>query len=93
MLPDGLKAIIHKGSWEILPVFKMMQEMGSVPERDMYNTYNMGIGMIVAVDADKADAAIACLKEAGETAYILGELTQGEKGVEIVDDVTGDVIK
>ncbi len=59
----------------------------------MYNTFNMGIGMIVAVDKEKADAALACLKEAGETAYVLGELKSGEKGVEIVDDESGEVIK
>ena len=93
MLPDGLTAVIHKGSWDILPVFDLMQEKSGIKERDMYNTCNMGIGMIVAVDADKKDAALACLKEAGETAYVLGELMSGEKGVEIVDDATGEVIK
>ena len=93
MLPDGLTAVIHKGSWDILPVFDLMQEKSGIKERDMYNTFNMGIGMIVAVDADKKDAALACLKEAGETAYVLGELKSGEKGVEIVDDATGEVIK
>ena len=70
-----------------------MQEKSGIKERDMYNTFNMGIGMIVAVDADKKDAALNCLKEAGETAYVLGELKSGEKGVEIVDDATGEVIK
>ena len=84
MLPDGLKAVIKKGTWEILPVFNLMQKMAGVPERDMYNTFNMGIGMIVAVDADKADVAMKCLEEAGEKAYIIGELQTGEKGVDIV---------
>lgn len=93
MLPDGLKAVINKGSWEILPVFSLMQKMASVPERDMYNTFNMGIGMIVAVDADKADAAMKCLADMGEKAYILGELQAGNKEVEIVDAATGEVIK
>ncbi len=93
MLPDGLKAVINKGSWEILPVFSLMQKMASVPERDMYNTFNMGIGMIVAVDADKADAAMKCLADMGEKAYILGELQAGNKEVEIVDTTTGEVIK
>ena len=93
MLPDGLKAVINKGSWEILPVFNLMQKMASVPERDMYNTFNMGIGMIVAVDADKADAAMKCLEAAGEKAYILGNLQKGDKEVEIVDTNTGEVIK
>lgn len=84
MLPDGLKAVIHKGTWDILPIFDVLQEKGNIPEMDMYNTFNMGIGMIVAVDADKADAAVKCLEEAGERAYIIGELAEGEKGVEIV---------
>lgn len=84
MLPDGLKAVIHKGTWDILPIFDVLQERGNIPEMDMYNTFNMGIGMIVAVDADKADAAVKCLEEAGEKAYIIGELAEGEKGVEIV---------
>ena len=81
MLPDGLKAVIKKGTWEVLPVFNLMQKMADVPERDMYNTFNMGIGMIVAVDADKADAAMKCLEEAGEKAYIIGELVEGNEGV------------
>ncbi len=84
MLPDGLKAVIHKGTWNVLPIFELMREKGNIPERDMYNTFNMGIGMIVAVDADKADAAVKCLTDAGETAYVIGELTKGETGVEIV---------
>ena len=92
MLPDGLKAVIKKGTWEILPIFNLMQKMADIPERDMYNTFNMGIGMIVAVDADKADAAMKCLAAAGETAYVLGELVEGEKGVEIVGD-NGEIIK
>ena len=84
MLPDGLKAVVHKGSWEVLPIFDIMQEKGNIPEDDMYNTFNMGIGMIVAVDADKADAAVKCLTEAGEKATVIGELAEGEKGVEII---------
>lgn len=92
MLPDGLKAVIKKGTWEILPVFNLMQKMADIPERDMYNTFNMGIGMIVAVDSDKADKAVKCLEEAGEKAYIIGTLEEGEKSVEIVCE-NGEVIK
>ena len=92
MLPDGLKAVIKKGTWKVLPVFDLMQEKGNIPERDMYNTFNMGIGMIVAVDADKAQAAMQCLESMGETAYIIGNLSEGEKGVEIVSD-NGEIIK
>lgn len=93
MLPDGLKAVIHKGTWKILPVFELMQEKSGIAERDMYNTFNMGIGMIVAVNKENKDKALECLKSAGETAYVLGELVKGEKGVEIVDDETGAIIK
>lgn len=92
MLPDGLKAVIKKGTWEILPVFNLMQKMSDIPERDMYNTFNMGIGMIVAVDSDKADKAVKCLEEAGEKAYIIGTLEESEKSVEIVCE-NGEVIK
>lgn len=92
MLPDGLKAVIKKGTWEILPVFNLMQKMADIPERDMYNTFNMGIGMIVAVDSDNADKAVKCLEEAGEKAYIIGTLEEGEKSVEIVCE-NGEVIK
>lgn len=84
MLPDGLKAVIHKGTWQVLPVFDILREKGNIPEADMYNTFNMGIGMIAAVDSDKADAAVKCLEAAGERAYIIGELTNGEKGVDII---------
>ena len=84
VLPDGLKAVIKKGTWDVLPIFDVLREKGNIPEADMYNTFNMGIGMIVAVDADKAEAAVKCLTEAGEKASIIGELAEGEKGVEII---------
>lgn len=84
MLRDGLKAVIKRGTWDVLPIFDLLQEKGNIPEMDMYNTFNMGIGMIVAVDADKADAAVKCLEAAGEKASIIGELAAGEMGVEII---------
>lgn len=85
MLPDGVKAVINKGTWDILPIFNILQKLGNVSEHDMYNTFNMGIGMIVAVDADKADAAVKCLESAGEKAYIIGRLVESsEKTIEIV---------
>lgn len=92
MLPDGLKAIIKKGTWKVLPIFDLMQKKAGIPERDMYNTFNMGLGMVVAVSADKANAAVKCLEAAGETAYVIGELIKGEKGVEIIGE-NGEVIK
>lgn len=84
MLPENLRAKINKGTWEILPVFDMMKNLASLSELDLYNTFNMGIGMIVAVDAEKADAAVKCLETSGEKAYIIGELTDGENGVDII---------
>lgn len=84
MLPENLRARIHKGTWDVLPIFSLMQEMAGIPERDMYNTFNMGIGMIVAVDPDKAQKAVHVLEEAGEKAYIIGELVPGENGVDIL---------
>lgn len=84
MLPENLRARITKGSWDVLPVFDMMQSLAQLSEHDMYNTFNMGIGMIAAVDAEKADAALKCLAESGEKAYIIGELTDGENGVDII---------
>ncbi|MCH5185161.1 MAG: phosphoribosylformylglycinamidine cyclo-ligase [Oscillospiraceae bacterium] len=84
MLPDGLSAKIKLGSWEVLPIFDLMRKKADIPMHDMYNTFNMGLGMIAAVDADKADAAVKCLEAAGEKAYIIGELTDGDKSVELV---------
>lgn len=83
MLPDNLNAVIHKGSWEVLPVFEMMRKKADLTERDLYNTFNMGIGMVVAVAAEKADAALACLNAAGEKAYMIGELKAGQKEIEL----------
>lgn len=81
MLPDGVHAVIRKDSYEVPAIFKLMAEKGQVEEKVMYNTYNMGIGMVIAVDASEADKAVELLKTAGETAYVIGETTKGEKGV------------
>ena len=83
MLPKQMKAKIRKGSWEVLPVFDLLKSMGDMSEQDMFNTFNMGIGMVMAVDAAQADEAVGYLKEQGEKAYILGEVTEGENGVEL----------
>lgn len=83
MLPNGCKAVIHKGSFDILPIFDLIAKTGKIPERDMFNTYNMGVGMCIAVDADKADAAVKLLCDCGEKASIIGEIAEGEDGVEI----------
>lgn len=84
MLPDGLRAQIKKGTWDILPIFALMQELANIPERDMYNTFNMGIGMVVAVEAGRAEQAVKVLEAAGEKAYVIGSLMEGEAGVDIL---------
>lgn len=83
MLPEGLCASIKKDSFPVPPIFSLIQKTGKVPERDMFNTFNMGIGMCIAVDADKADAALELLRGEGEKAYIIGKVVTGEDGVKI----------
>lgn len=83
MLKEGTRAKIDKNSFEILPIFKMIQDLGNVPERDMFNTYNMGVGLMFAVPADQADKAVAAIAAEGETAAVIGEIVSGEKGVDI----------
>lgn len=81
MLPDGIQAVIKKDSYEIPPIFSMLKKDGDIDEMVMYNTYNMGLGMIIAVDKKDADKAVRYIQAAGETAYIVGETRNGEKGV------------
>lgn len=82
MLNDNVKAVIEKKNVPVLPIFDLIQSEG-VSEHDMFNTFNMGIGLCVAVASDKADEAVRVLKEAGENAVILGEVQDGEKGIEL----------
>ena len=84
MMTDGLTARIDLSTFPRLPIFDLIQKTGGIPERDMYNTYNMGIGMILALPAAQAGLALSVLKEAGETAYQIGEVVSGEAGVELV---------
>lgn len=81
MLPEGRHAVIEKGSYPIPPIFAMLKREGQIEEKMMYNTYNMGLGMIAAVAKEDADAAMAAIKAAGETPYLVGEIKNGEKGV------------
>lgn len=81
MLKSGLTAKINKEAVPVLPIFKLMQRVGNIPEHDMFNTFNMGIGMIAAVAKEDADKAIEVLKANGEDAIILGEVVEGEDGV------------
>lgn len=81
MMKEGLTARIKKDAVPVLPIFKVIQRVGNIPERDMFNTFNMGIGMIAAVPACQADKAIEILNNIGETAVILGEVAEGSDGV------------
>lgn len=83
MLPEGIKALVKKDSYEVPAIFRLLQEKGGIEEQMMYNTYNMGLGMVLAVEAADADQALTALKEAGETPYIVGSCEAGEKGVVI----------
>lgn len=80
-LPKNLSAKIERNAVHVLPIFDLIARSGNIPERDMFNTFNMGVGMIVAVDKTDADKAIAAIKAAGEDAYVLGELVESEEGV------------
>lgn len=84
MLSDGFTAVIEKDKCFKKPIFDLIAKTGNIPERDMYNTFNMGTGLVIAVDADKADEAVRILEENGEKAAIIGEIKAGEKGVELV---------
>ena len=84
MLKDDVCAVIEKDSYPIPPIFKLMAEKGQIEETMMYNTYNMGIGMIMAVDPADVDKTVEAVKAAGETPYVIGKIEAGEKGVKLV---------
>lgn len=81
MLPDGINAVVKLDSYEVPAIFKLLQKTGNIDDQMMYNTYNMGLGMILAVDPADVDKTMEALKAAGETAYIVGKCEAGEKGV------------
>lgn len=83
MLPEGVRAVIKKDSYEVPAIFRMMQRTGNLEEKMMYNTYNMGLGMVLALDPAETDRAMKALKAAGETAYVVGSVEAGDKGVTI----------
>ncbi len=83
MLKDGVRAAIRKDSYPIPPIFGMLSVDGNIEEKMMYNTYNMGIGMMLCVDADKADETVRRITAAGEKAYIVGEIENGERGIRL----------
>ena len=85
MLPEGKHAVIRKDSYEVPAIFRMMAREGQVEEQMMYNTYNMGLGMVLTVDAADAEKTVEAIRAAGETPYVVGEVTDGEKGVTICE--------
>lgn len=83
MLCDGMKAVVKKDSYPIPPIFTLMAKVGNIEEQMMYNTFNMGLGMIVAVDKDDVEKTMEAMKAAGDKPYIVGHIEAGEKGVEL----------
>ena len=83
MLPDGIRAVVKKDSYEVPAIFRLMQKKGNITDEMMYNTYNMGLGMVLALDPADVDKTMEALKAAGETAYVVGTCETGEKGVTI----------
>ena len=81
MLPDGVRAVVKKDSYEVPPIFKMLQTDGEIEEDIMYNTFNMGIGLVLAVAPEDVDTTMEAIKAAGETPYVIGNIEAGEKGV------------
>ena len=84
MLPDGVKAVVKKDSYEVPAIFKLLAKTGDIEEEMMYNTYNMGIGMVLAIDPADVDKTMEALKAAGETCYELGQVESGEQCAELV---------
>ena len=84
MLSDNTHAVIEKNSYPVPPIFPLMQKKGEIEEKMMYNTFNMGIGMVVAVSADDVDKTMEAIRAAGEAPYVIGKITAGEKGVTLV---------
>ncbi len=80
-IPKGLSAKIEKSAVKVLPIFDLIAKVGNVPERDMYNTYNMGVGMSIVVSKEDVDQALEILKAHGEDAYVIGEIIKGDEGV------------
>ena len=84
MLPDGIRAVVKKDSYEIPAIFKLLQKTGDITDQMMYNTYNMGLGMVLAVDPADVDKTMEAIAAAGDTAYIVGHCEAGEKGVTLI---------
>ena len=84
MLREGTRAVIRKDSYEVPYLFRLLAERGGIDEHIMYNTYNMGIGMVLAVAPEDEENAKRAIREAGETVYTIGRIENGEKGVDLI---------
>jgi phosphoribosylformylglycinamidine cyclo-ligase len=84
VLPATCDVVVRKGSWEVLPLFQLLESKGGVPETELYQVFNMGIGMTVIVAADKADAALKFCRQAGHRAWFIGEVVKGRGMARIV---------
>ena len=85
MLPEGAVAVIEKSSYEVPPIFKLMKRKGDISEEIMYNTFNMGIGMVLAIDPEDTEATLEAIKESGDKAFVIGKIEAGTKGVILND--------
>ena len=83
-IPKGFAAQIKKEDIRVLPIFKLIAERGNIPERDMFNTFNMGVGMSIVTDKNDADRALEILRANGEDAYIIGEIIRSEDGIVLI---------
>lgn len=83
MLPEGVKAIMKKNSYEVPAIFDLIAKNGNIAEKMMYNTFNMGLGMVIALAPQDVDKAMAAIQEAGDTCYVVGSIEAGDKGVEL----------
>lgn len=84
MLPEGINAAVEKDSYEVPAIFRLLQQKGDIAEQMMYNTYNMGLGMVLAIDPADTERTLAAIRSAGDTAYVVGSCETGEKGVTLV---------
>ncbi|HPN64627.1 MAG TPA: phosphoribosylformylglycinamidine cyclo-ligase [Candidatus Goldiibacteriota bacterium] len=84
VLPDNVDCVVKKGSWEVLPIFKMIQKLGGIEDREMHRVFNMGVGMVLIVPADKAKSVVSSLKKSGERAWLIGNITKGSRKVTVV---------
>ena len=81
MLPEGVRAVVKKDSYEVPPIFKMLAVEGDIAEEMMYNTFNMGLGMVLAVAPEDAEKTMAAIEAAGDKCFVVGHIEAGEKGV------------